>query len=689
MKETTGDYAQPEEDLLAAEKSQLNKILKLIHAAIGNAAALAGSTEESYQDVKTYMTENRGEIDPSEAFQNELFLQRVDQQSAQAALSKERLEKLLDSPYFARISFLQDGGEEPLPVYIGRFAFNYQNRTLISDWRSPIASLFYDFDPGPAFYEAPSETITGQLQGKRQFKIEQGTMIYALESASSVRDEILQQELSQTSDKKMRSIISSIQKEQNKIIRDESAGTLIIQGVAGSGKTSIALHRVAYLLYRRKEHLSSQSVAILSPNRVFSDYISNVLPELGEEPIAELCLEDLYGKVLGDAVAVEPAHSFVDSTDQAWRERAHYKGSFEFMRDIVVYLEEAPKNIFTAKPLTFGRHTIEASWLEERFYGYENLPINERLTMLVSDIVLELSSKIFSLGVSGMPTRGAIKNELKKMLTAKNALALYRQFYKDGNRKKLFTLPAKNTVEWEDACALALFQGAYERLDGYMNIEHLVIDEMQDLTPIQHLMIQSFFKCDKTILGDYYQLIDPENHMNLGSMKSIYESARIVELKKSYRSTLEITELAKKVKAIPDLESVERHGEEPTLQSCKDSLEVLGHLDVLIKDFQNSEHKTLGIFHKSEDLAHRYYELLARDHDVNLLSPESTTFEEGISVCPIKMAKGLEFDEAIILDADSTQYTTDDDRNLLYVAITRAMHKLSILYRKEPTEFIS
>ena len=172
-------------------------------------------------------------------------------------------------------------------------------------------------------------------------------------------------------------------------------------------------------------------------------------------------------------------------------------------------------------------------------------------------------------------------------------------------------------------------------------------------------------------------------------MRKVYEGARVIELKRSYRSTTEIMELAKRVKSIPEIESIARHGAEPEILFCGDTVGVVARISEAIALFEQGEHKTLGIVHKSEALAQRYFELLSRDHDVTLLSQDSSEFRNGVSISSIKMAKGLEFDEVLVLDTDASHYCTDEDRNLLYVAITRAMHKLTILYRLNPTNFLA
>lgn len=676
-------------DITLEEENHLRQTLAMIHEAIASAEELVGQTEKSYQDHKTYMVEFRGEIDPSEQFQNELFLKEIDRNSAQAFISKKRLEKLLSSPYFARISFMSKDLSELTIAYIGRFTFSFNNESIISDWRSPIASLFYDFDIGEAVYEAPLGLIEGTLTEKRQIEIDNGKLLYAVETSSSIRDEVLEHELGKNSDEKMRTIVSSIQREQNRIIRDDMRGTLIIQGVAGSGKTSVALHRVAYLLYRYKDSLSFQAVAILSPNKVFGDYISKVLPELGEEPIKELYLRDIYERVLDDALIIQAQRSFVDDTSVEWKERASFKGSSEFARLILAYLEEVTTRIFVAEEISIGRHRIDAAWLEERFYSYGSLPILERINMLASDIVLDLSSQLMTLGIVALPTKGELKTKLTRMLIARDEVALYKLFYKEESLKKYFHMPSKDTVEWEDACALIFFKGAFVGFETFSEIKHLVVDEMQDLTPIQHMMMARLFTGEKTILGDYHQMVDADNTMNLELMESIYTDTHVVELKRSYRSTIEIMELAGRVKDIPGLESVARHGEKPTLLACDNTLGVLEQLMRLIRDFEAGEHRTLGILHKSDVIAERYYELLVESQSLHLITPQSDSFENGVSISSIKMAKGLEFDEVVILDADSEHYSSDYDRNLLYVAITRAMHKLTILYRREPSKFLS
>lgn len=308
----------------AAHLIQMNEKLE---EALKKAEENVRKLDQEYRDAKKYMVDYRGEIDPHEMFQNELLLRQTDRTGAFSAEVQNQLAKLKESPYFARIDFCRTGKTESSKFYIGRFTFKYGNELLIFDWRAPVSSMFYDYEVGPAAYDAPSGRVEGMLTKKRQFKIKDGVMEYALESSANIQDDILQKELSHTSDEKMKSIISTIQKEQNQIIRNDKAETLIIQGVAGSGKTSIALHRIAFLLYRYKNRLSARNITILSPNKVFGDYISNVIPELGEEPIYELGFDELADIQLEGIVGFEADKDPLEDKDEAWVQRTRFKST--------------------------------------------------------------------------------------------------------------------------------------------------------------------------------------------------------------------------------------------------------------------------------------------------------------------------------------------------------------------------
>jgi DNA helicase II / ATP-dependent DNA helicase PcrA len=283
---------QQEREYLQQTISNIEKVLRGINSSVKDHV-------ETLKQHKEYLWTNK-DIDPQEIRSMRESILNHHALGENAIARRKQLGSLLDIPYFGRIDFKEEEQDKVSAIYIGIHTFyDYEEKTnWIYDWRAPISAMFYDYELGQASYLAPLGEIAGQISLKRQFRIRKGIMEYMIESALTVHDEILQKELSSSTDDKMKNIVASIQREQNRIIRNEEASTLIIQGVAGSGKTSIALHRIAYLLYTLKGKLSAKDMLILSPNKVFADYISNVLPELGEESVPEISMEQILFNVL-------------------------------------------------------------------------------------------------------------------------------------------------------------------------------------------------------------------------------------------------------------------------------------------------------------------------------------------------------------------------------------------------------
>lgn len=668
------------------EISYLIDINNKLDNALEKAENSVDKLDKDYMDAKLYMVKNRGEIDPHEMFQNELALKQIDSYGAFMVKVRDKIAKMKDSPYFARIDFKLKDEDEDSKYYIGRFAFDYENELLILDWRSPMASMFYDCEIGPAGYNAPLGWIDGEITRKRQFKIKNGTLEYVLESSMNIQDDILQQELSNTSDEKMKSIISTIQKEQNQIIRNDKADTLIIQGVAGSGKTSIALHRIAFLLYRFKDKISANNVIILSPNKVFGDYISNVLPELGEEPLCELSFEDIAEVQLERIIDFEGEKDSLEINDVQWDERVRFKSTLDFLKLMDKYIKQMPNMVFIPKDYTFGSFTATSDWIRRRFDAYNKYPVNQRLEMVAEDIHYRFESD--NIMEEDLPKVKNILKSLNGMLTIKNTLALYKDFFKQMNIQDMFVMPSKKTLEWADVYPFIYLHAAYEGLQEDKVIRHIVIDEMQDYTPIQYAVINLLFKCKKTILGDFGQLINPNHLHTLDDMVQIYDGGELVMLNKSYRSTFEIINFAKKIQNIISLEAIERHGEKPVLIKCINEQDEIDKIKMEIEQFEESNNATLGIILKTNSEAKAIYDVIKQEYDVNLISPESSSFVKGVSITSIKMSKGLEFDEVVIPSVNNKTYYNDYDRSLLYIACTRAMHRLKLTYTGNLTQLI-
>lgn len=668
------------------EIEHLSGILQKLDAAMTDAEEDILRIDREYRETKRYMADYRNEMDAHEKLQNERLLEQTDRSGAFAVEMRERMEKLKDSPYFARIDFAHEGSDTAAAYYIGRFGFTHSNEKLIFDWRAPISGIFYDYDVGRAGFDAPVGRIEGELTRKRQFKIKNGVLEYAIESATNVQDDILQKELAHTSDEKMKTIISTIQREQNVIIRNERAKTLIIQGVAGSGKTSIALHRIALLLYRLKTQLTAEDVTILSPNKVFADYISNVIPELGEEPICEMSVSDIAGSALKGIIAFEPQKNPLEVQDEQWRERVRFKSTLAFVRLMDEYVCNMADRVFAAKDYGCGGHEVSAEWIKERFSFHGNLPIKKRMYALAEDIRSNLRSQMSMWEEA--PKVSQILKSLNKMLVMKDALALYKDFYRSVNAPRMLVLPEPKMLEWDDVFPFLYLLAAFEGLGENRGVKHLVIDEMQDYTPIQYAVLNLMYPYQKTILGDFGQVLNPCHLHTLEDLKTLYGDAEFVALNKSYRSTYEIMAYAKEVCNQPYLEMVERHGAVPQTVCCKSEADELQLLSDQIRLFEQSGSATLGIVAKTDTDARKLFGALSTKHKVNLLTQDSTQFTSGVSITSVLMAKGLEFDEVIVPDAGDIQYDSDFDRNLLYIACTRAMHKLTLFYTGKPSRFL-
>lgn len=703
------------------EAERLTNIQNEIDDALRKAETSVEKLSAEYRDSKKYMAERRGELDPHEMFQTELLLKQTDRTEAFATEIRDKLIKMKDSPYFARIDFHETDGEcerdkkwedsvgKPEVYYIGRSAFRRNRELLVIDWRAPAAGMFYECEPGPAFYDAPAGRVKGELLRKRQFQIKGGILQYAAETSEAVRDEILLKELGSTSDEKMKSIISTIQKEQNRIIRNDTADTMIIQGVAGSGKTSVALHRIAYLLYRFRDRLSSRNVTILSPNKVFGDYISNVIPELGEEPIYELSFTDIAEIQLDRVIGFETDRDPAELQDEGWRNRSQYKSTLQFAQMIKEYAARMSDWILEPEDYMAGQRRAEKEWIRQRYRAYQKYPVKMRLEMTAEDIQNRL------LDPPGMgeevPGTKTILKSLNAMLKVRSTLALYQNFYRELKMEEYFVMPDKNTLEWADVAPFLYLQAVFAGIKTSAVTRHLVVDEMQDYTPIQYEVLNLLFPCRKTILGDFGQIINPNHLHSLHDLKQQYPDANYVELNKSYRSTCEIMEFAGKIQhggfspadwkeetlkrsgcignAVHAAEAVERHGEPPAVAACVSEQERTDLLAEQIRKFEGGNRTSLGIILKTDTAAKELYDcLLRKGIRTALITQNSLKFENGVSIAPVRLAKGLEFDEVIIADADSGTYCTEYDRNLLYVACTRAMHRLSLIFTKECTAFI-
>lgn len=671
------------------EKEYLKQIISFLKKVIGNTDASVKDHVDTLAEYKDYIWSNK-DIDPHEIrSMRESILNHF--ALGESVINKhKRLTKILAIPYFGRIDFLEKKeNSKVMPIYIGIHTFyDPESRaTLIHDWRAPVSSMFYDHELGEAVYRSPSGEIKGVISLKRQYRIRGGKMEFMIESALTVHDDILQKELSSNVDDKMKNIVATIQREQNQIIRNEDIRTLIIQGVAGSGKTSIALHRIAYLLYTFRDSISSKDILIISPNKVFSDYISNVLPELGEETVPETSMEQILSGVLEHKYKYQTyfglVNELLEKPSSSLIDRIAYKASFGFISELDKFILHIENTYFKAADVKLTKYiTIPAPFIEEQYLRFNRYPIRRRFDAM-ADYMLDMLKIQYAFTVT-TAGRNLLKKEIRLMFAGNNDIQVYKDFFKWTNNPGMFKMRKGHTLEYSDLAPLAYLHLALEGNGNQpFRVKHLLIDEMQDYSPIQYKVIQKLFPCRKTVLGDAGQSVNPYGSSTAETIQKSLTASEIMKLCKSYRSTFEITDFAQKIHPNAELEPVARHGEKPQILQFGSAVEELSGIMGLISTYRKSGYKSLGIICKTEQQARKMADMLkSYANDISFLSSQSSAFVQGIVITSAHMAKGLEFDEVIIPQTDERNYRSEIDKSMLYVAVTRAMHRLTLTFHE-------
>ena len=671
------------------EKEYLKQIISFLKKVIGNTDASVKDHVDTLAEYKDYIWSNK-DIDPHEIRSMRESILNHFAWGESVSNKRKRLTKILAIPYFGRIDFLEKKeNSKVMPIYIGIHTFyDPESRaTLIHDWRAPVSSMFYDHELGEAGYRSPSGEIKGEISLKRQYRIRGGKMEFMIESALTVHDDILQKELSSNADDKMKNIVATIQREQNRIIRNEDIRTLIIQGVAGSGKTSIALHRIAYLLYTFRDSISSKDILIVSPNKVFSDYISNVLPELGEETVPETSMEQILSGVLEHKYKYQTyfglVNELLEKPSSSLIDRIAYKASFGFISELDKFILHIENTYFKAADVKLTKYiTIPAPFIEEQYLRFNRYPIRRRFDAM-ADYMLDMLKIQYAFTVT-TAGRNLLKKEIRLMFAGNNDIQVYKDFFKWTNNPGMFKMRKGHTLEYSDLAPLAYLHLALEGSGNQpFRVKHLLIDEMQDYSPIQYKVIQKLFPCRKTVLGDAGQSVNPYGSSTAETIQKSLTASEIMKLCKSYRSTFEITDFAQKIHPNAELEPVARHGEKPQILQFGSAVEELSGIMGLISTYRKSGYKSLGIICKTEQQAREMADVLkSYANDISFLSSQSSAFVQGIVITSAHMAKGLEFDEVIIPQTDERNYRSEIDKSMLYVAVTRAMHRLTLTFHE-------
>lgn len=640
--------------------------------------------QKEIESMHEYYWENYTEMDQYgyEDYDNQQALLRQVNANQDTLVLKHRLKKMLDSPFFGRVDFVYDGEDEAEKFYIGigNFAERAGMQPLIFDWRAPVSGLFYDYDKGPASYEAPGGTMEGEISAKWQYKIRGGKMVYAFESDVKIDDDILKQELGSNGDVQLKNIIRTIQKEQNAIIRNTRDKIMVIQGAAGSGKTSIALHRMAYLLYHDRDYLKSSNILILSPNSVFSDYISHILPELGEENIQEMSFDLFAYRELRDIVAdcEDRYHQMERRLGNRYQEEMHkrYKAkqSETFIGQVEGFLAGLEDSLmdFRGVKLKHLKKT-EQEIIDLFYFKFQDTPLLVRMDAVQEYVIDEFET----LNGRAMydDERESLQNQFAKMYVTKDIYTIYNWLMEENGYTVLPDVPyEKRVLRYEDVFPMLYLK---YRLVGKMKhrqIKHLVIDEMQDYSYLQYVMLAHIFSCKMTILGDKAQTMDEEAQDVLRFLPKIFgKDIRKIVMNKSYRNTMEIAEYAAKITGVQDIELFERHGKEVEEAEFPDMDEALSEILKRVNLGENG-YETAAILTRTEAEAKAFYKKCRKlGVDAACLDRDSAVFKKGLTVTTFYLAKGLEFDQVFtIRDRSATALAKQAD----YICATRALHEL-------------
>ncbi len=621
-----------------------------------------------------------------------------------------KYELAIKSPYFGRFDFVEDGFEEDKDkIYIGRFSImdNKTDDIYVHDWRAPVSSMFYRCEVGgEAYYDAPNAVIKGKIELKRQYKIENSKLNYYFDSSTGINDEILQEALGHNSSSKMKNIVETIQKEQDIIIRDIDSDLLIVQGSAGSGKTSIALHRIAFLLYVGLGlKLQSNNIIIISPNSIFSDYISDVLPELGEENVKEVTYEAITKRYLGNKFNAESRSLALEyliekqysAIGKNKLDNIKFKGSLEFVTILDRFIEYYENNILQFKDaycdgvLLDTKENIKIEFLNNKI----KMSIASRLKRIERRLLLKTKSNLNY--IPGFTHVDCF--EIYKQLFNKQGLLkqISEGIVLPGNIDEILAITVKNLNSgfrsFEDATAVLYLKLIVEESKNYDEIRQVVIDEAQDYYPIQYKIFSILFKNAKfTVLGDYNQIIERDKtdkiYNEINSLLNKKKSVKL-SLKKSYRSSFEINSFSMKLlSSNTGIEFFERHEEEPLLSHMDNLDEMNKEIKKITNKYYAQGLKSIGIICKTEKQKIKVYKKLKNLIKVDMLSEDKREIKGGTVVVSSYMAKGLEFDAVIIYDASNENYNTELDKKLLYIECTRPLHRLAILYTGEKTTLL-
>ena len=643
--------------------------------------------------------------------------------------------KIKERPYFARIDFKDDKKQNKEKIYIGKIGvLDLDGNIVITDWRAPISTLYYDSNLGRVEYIAPEGIVKGDMSLKRQIIIsnKRVTDIFDVDSVSD--DELLKPYLGANADNRLKNIVASIQGEQNYIIRKGIEKNIVVQGVAGSGKTTVALHRIAYLMYNNSDKYKADQFMVIGPNKFFINYISNVLPDLDAGNAVQLTIEELAKKFIDEDILFEDVTKNLSDIidDGIEKEYLKFKNSMEYYRLLDNYLNNIEDGFIWAKGLVINNIQILSKEDIENVYKTVNgNSVSQKLEMTSKVIAnrLKNNNDVYEYIKNSMDTlcqnekdvdkkRNLIKKEfdmlkdltstgfekqLKKLLNIDKVkvLKIYSDFIESLNnmdelKKDTLQLLKKKICQNEDIAALLYIKYYLFGNEKFKKYRQVVVDEAQDFGKFTFYMLKLLISnATFSVFGDVtqgiysYKSIDDFNEI----LEDVFKEAEYIKLKKSYRTSIEIMNEANKIskeigldEALPVIRSAG-----PVIKSKVNKLDKENYIINQVKKYKEAGFKSIAIIYKNQkELVNMNKKLKENSIESEIIYKDQEKYDGGICLLTSYLSKGLEFDVVIIADAqdDIYKYNNKLDMKLLYVSMTRALHKLELVYENNICRFL-
>lgn len=705
------------------EEEYLNQTLDIVKRNVGNYESEIREMSEQIEEMLQHYHDN--DVEVYTQMSNTVTMR----DHMQSALMRNQ--KATKKPYFGRIDFLDETLQKEESLYIGRGGIAKDTtHQMVVDWRAPVANAYYENGLGECSYCAPDgRELPIRLDLKRTYEIDNGKLLDYFDTEVIANDELLTKYLAKNKQTVLGEIIATIQKEQNDIIRKTPYHNIIVQGVAGSGKTTVAMHRISFILYNYAERFRPEDFYIVGSNRILLEYITGVLPDLDVYGIRQMTMEQLFVRLLYEDWD-EQNHSILENTaaTQGGMDRGTF-GWFQALTEFGTGIEA--ERICMDSVVLDRRQFVEglkggvAGVFDERegepqpsdlvellsgkairdYVEQTNASVQTKINMLNERLIIKIKDEFLKNGLRySEKERKAILKEYRgyfgKKIFDTSIFELYQRFLLEQKEKGYEVSVPEQAYDVYDLAALAYLYKRIKETEVISEAHHVVIDEAQDYGMMAYAVLKYCMKdCTYTVMGDVSQNI----HFGFGladweelrKLLCSRDGDSFGILKKSYRNTVEISEFATKIlhhgsfEPYP-VEPIIRHGKEVEIMQLPTKRELYEETARRCRAWQKQGLNTIAIVCRTPEKAELVARQLGRLIPVCESNLEKAVFSDGIMVLPVVYTKGLEFDAVLIFDPDKEEYPVDDGHaKLLYVAATRALHELCVLYREELTGLIA